>query len=143
MSNISFNRKYITMATIKSYTDLSQSKTLSNILPLESADMHYCLEKRGVATGYEIGTNPFIKAKRFEGKCNVVDVQPAWSLAALLSVLPDELGDNHFLTLDKEGNEYCCCYEDVNGNSFRHTFADNPINACVAMIEKLDELNLL
>ena len=27
------------MATIKSYTDLSQSKTLSNILPLESADM--------------------------------------------------------------------------------------------------------
>ena len=27
------------MATIKSYTDLSQSKTLSKILPLESADM--------------------------------------------------------------------------------------------------------
>ena len=27
------------MATIKSFTDLSQSKTLSKILPLESADM--------------------------------------------------------------------------------------------------------
>ena len=33
------------MATIKSYTDLSQSKTLSKILPLESADMVYiCID---------------------------------------------------------------------------------------------------
>lgn len=29
------------MATIKSYTDLEQSKKLAKILPLESADMHY------------------------------------------------------------------------------------------------------
>ena len=29
------------MATIKSHTDLPQSKKLSEILPLESADMHY------------------------------------------------------------------------------------------------------
>lgn len=29
------------MATIKSYTDLEQSKKLAEILPLESADMHY------------------------------------------------------------------------------------------------------
>lgn len=31
------------MATIKSYTDISQSKTLSKILPLESADMIWVL----------------------------------------------------------------------------------------------------
>ena len=29
------------MATIKAYTDLSQSKKLAEILPLESADMNY------------------------------------------------------------------------------------------------------
>lgn len=29
------------MATIKSYTDLEQSKKLAEILPIESADMHY------------------------------------------------------------------------------------------------------
>jgi hypothetical protein len=29
------------MATIKSYTDLQQSKKLAKILPLESADYHY------------------------------------------------------------------------------------------------------
>jgi len=57
---------------------------------------------------------------------------PCWSLSALLDVFPCELGDNHFLVLDKEGNEYCCCYDGC-----RHTFADNPVDACVAMIEKL------
>lgn len=131
------------MTTIKSYTDLEQSKKLAEILPIESADMHYCLENRDVATGYEIGITPYTKAKSFKSKCNIIDVQPAWSLAALLGVLPDELEDNHFLTLDKEGNEYCCCYEDVNGNSFRHCFSDNPVDACVVMIEKLNELKML
>jgi hypothetical protein len=28
------------MATIKSYTDIEQSKKLAEILPIESADMH-------------------------------------------------------------------------------------------------------
>ena len=68
---------------------------------------------------------------------------PCWSLTALLCVLPDEVGDNHYLTLNKEGKEYCCCYEDNNGNSFRHTFADNPVDACVEMVIKLHELKRL
>lgn len=117
---------------IKSYTDLSQSKKLSEILPLESADMYW---------DYDVQKHeyyPMVMDDQFDDTCIY-----AWSLSALLGVLPDELGDNYFLTLDKEGNEYCCCYEDVNGNSFRHTFADNPIDACVSMIEKLNELNLL
>lgn len=119
------------MATIKSYTDIEQSKKLSEILPLESADMRYS----------PLGDNrhPWVLEDTFIEK----DAVPCWSLAALLSVLPDELEDDHFLTLQKEKNEYCCCYEDINGNSFRHTFADNPIDTCVAMIEKLHELNLL
>ena len=123
------------MATIKSYTDLEQSRKLAEILPLESADMYY-----EPSTGY--CTEPS-EAKFGDIKYAHPRSIRCWSLAALLAVLPDELEDNHFLTLDKEDNEYCCCYEDVNGNSFRHTFADNPIDACVAMIEKLNELNLL
>ena len=123
------------MATIKSHTSLEQSKKLAEILPIESADMWYD------NNGESIAGRPEIRYCSFVGLAskNI----PCWSLAALLGVLPDELGDNHFLTLDKEGNEYCCCYEDVNGNSFRHTFADNPIDACVAMIEKLHEHKML
>lgn len=80
---------------IKSYTDLEQSKKLAEILPFESADMHYCLEQRDIASGYEIGITPYTKAKSFIGKCNIIDVKPAWSLAALLGVLPDyTLQDN-------------------------------------------------
>ena len=35
------------MATIKSYTDLSQSKKLAEILPLESADILHCIDFDG------------------------------------------------------------------------------------------------
>ena len=121
----------MTMATIKSYTDLQQSKKLAKILSIESADMTYI--------GSELIPYPYCESK-FKGEDNVY---PAWSLAALIDVLPDEVGDNHYLTLDKEGNEYCCCYEDINGNSFKHTFADNPVDTCVEMIIKLHEKNLL
>ena len=114
---------------MKSYTDLEQSKKLAEILPLESADMYYPLP-------CEEGDKPLLEQGGFGST-------PCWSLAALIDVLPDEVGDNHYLTLDKERNEYCCCYEDINGNSFKHTFADNPVDTCVEMIIKLHEMNLL
>ena len=135
-------------------TSLEQSKKLAEILPLESADLYYqyVLPKSGkIKHNPEIG-NPinalewYNKGYTTSGKQPITLDEycvPCWSLAALLDILPDELGDNHFLTLDKEGNEYCCCYEDNNGNSFRHTFADNPVDACYEMILKLHKLNLL
>lgn len=122
------------MATIKSYTDLEQSKKLAEILPIESADM--CWTKY-VDTGDITSLHATVNY-------GIVPIEhPCWSLAALLNVLPDEVGDNHYLTLDKEGKEYCCCYEDCNGNSFRHCLSSNPIDACVTMIEKLNELKML
>lgn len=132
------------MEIIKSFTDISQSKKLSEILPLESADMWWLYvssQGKHIAMMYE-EPDPHYLARMESYGIKDAAIR-CWSLAALLDVLPDELGDNHFLTLDKEGNEYCCCYEDVNGNSFRHTFADNPVDACYEMIIRLHELNLL
>ena len=123
------------MAIIKAYTDEQQSKKLADILPIESADMRFCFSH--TLGGRITGHYPMI------GREPSMGTIPCWSLAALLGVLPDEVGDNHYLTLDKEGNEYCCCYEDINGNSFKHTFADNPVDTCVEMIIKLHEKNLL
>lgn len=117
---------------MKSFTDLEQSKKLAEILPLESADMCW--------TPFDEKWDAYLGAPNPDAIKKEI---PCWSLAALLDVLPDELEDNHFLTLDKEGKEYCCCYEDGNGNSFKHKFADNPIDACVAMIEHLHELKIL
>ena len=131
------------MATIKNYTDLEQSRKLAEILPIESADQTWA---RIAITGANLDVPEELQYRHngdmpFQYYSGIGT--PCWSLASLVGVLPDELEDNHFLTLQKEKNEYCCCYEDINGNSFRHTFADNPVDACVGMVEKLNELNLL
>ena len=68
---------------------------------------------------------------------------PAWSLTALLDLMPNELQDNHFLTLEKENDEYCCCYEDNNGNSFTHFFARDSLDAAFEMVCWLLENNKL
>ena len=105
------------MATIKSYTDISQSKTLSKILPLESADMYYEWSNK--------------KVQFKDDKYNGMGIS-CWSLAALLGVLPSA-------TLDSSDDHHYRVY--CNG---RFTdWYDNSIDACVAMILKLKESNLL
>ena len=120
------------MATIKSYTDLEQSKKLAEILPLESADMfHFIHEVDTVGFGYKKDAAEFYSKTEFE-------YIPCWSLTALLNVLP--LVD--FTTPQLIGTSktlYRCMYnDDLKSHAY-----DNPIDACVAMIEKLHELNLL
>ena len=61
------------MATIKSCTDLKQSKILSKILPPESADMHY---EDDISVEFGHGWHP--------------QHIPCWSLAALINLLPSK-----------------------------------------------------
>lgn len=77
----------MTMATIKSYSDLEQSKKLAEILPLESADMCYRYYSGGMLTGY----GDCVLAKSFITGKNVIRENdlPCWSLATLLNVLKD------------------------------------------------------
>ena len=113
------------MTTIKSYTDLQQSRKLAEILPLESADMHYWRKGKILGVGHSKEMQ-----EGFESKG--IDYTPCWSLAALLGVLPSA-------TLDSSNDHYyrLRCME-------RFTeWYDNPVDACVAMIEKLHELKML
>ena len=116
------------MATIKAYTDLAQSKKLAEILPLESADMHwqYIEEDDGQLQW-------FCFPKDFS--INQQNTVSAWSLAALLSVLP--IPSLH----QTEGKRWYCNAEPNRLYFSNH--CDNPIDACVDMIERLHELNLL
>lgn len=122
------------MATIKSHTDISQSKTLSKILPLDSADMfHFIHEVDTVGFGYKKDAEEFYSKTEF-------DYIPCWSLAALLGVLPEGIIENYYApNLQKENGKYSIAY----GDDELLCIADNPIDACVALIEKLNELNLL
>ena len=116
------------MATIKMCTDIPQSKVLATILPLESADMYY--DRYGTPSVIDkYVTHESIKNDKYH------HLTPCWSLAALLSVLPKPS-----LHQTKDGEWYC------NAEPNRLYFSshyNNPVDACVAMIEKLHELKLL
>jgi hypothetical protein len=122
------------MAIIKSYTDLEQSKVLAEILPLESADMFY---KAGN------DTQPTFRLHSY-GHIMSNDDVPCWSLASLLSVLPNFIGDYGKCLYYDIGGYYCGYMNDGDFMlAIEETKADNPIDACVEMIEKLHKLNLL
>ena len=124
------------MATIKSYTDLEQSKVLSKILSDESADMSY---------------RHFAPNLLPEGYCISVDKVeyetdiPCWSLASLLGVLPSVIqrnGKRMFLTLEKAG-VYNLYYKSPDRLDELWETKEESIDACVAMIESLHELKML
>jgi hypothetical protein len=118
------------MATIKSYTDIEQSKKLAEFLPIESADMCYPKD----AFEYHYAKEPVC---HYSG---IGLAHPCWSLVALLDVLPNGT-DIVKEEADTENEKYMCTVgvkDDIIC-----TFGNNPVDACVAMIEKLHELNLL
>jgi hypothetical protein len=137
------------MTTIKSYTDLEQSKKLSQILPLESADMKWYFWKSEIDAP-KLPTFGYSKDAAENYKSTEAVYLPCWSLAALLGVLPN----NKYIstTLSRGGwkietteyvDKWWCEYEDNDHTKDFSVSADNPIDACVAMIEKLYKLKML
>lgn len=109
-------------------TSLEQSKKLAEILPLESADMHY--DKHSLENFY----CPIPLIGKYSEMHNQV---PAWSLAALLNILPEPE-----LIQTSEGKWLVRCWT-KNRNPWSVGGYDNPIDACYDMILNLNELNLL
>ncbi len=132
-------KKVTDMQEIKSYTDLSQSRKLAEILLIESADMYRVFENNAETRVY------FGKTPTAYFVC-----KPCWSLAALLEVLPNN--EHVETTLSKGGwkieppeyiNTWWCEYEDNESLTEFNVSAENPIDACYEMILKLKENNLL
>ena len=126
---------------MKSYTDIKQSKTLVNILSLESADAKYGYiapyeySDRMYDEGYDEIPYPIAFIKKDYSNFFVEeydDELPCWSLAALLNVLPSatlDSSDDHHYRIHCMG---------------RYTeWHDNAIDACYEMILKLHELKNL
>ena len=130
---------------MKSYTDIKQSKTLVNILSLESADAKYGYiapyeySDRMYDEGYDEIPYPIAFIKKDYSNFFVEeydDELPCWSLAALLNVLPNG-SDIVKEETDTENEKYMCTVG-INDDIIS-TFADNPVDACVEMILKLKE----
>jgi len=133
------------MVTIKSYTDLEQSKKLAEFLPLESADMWFGEPIKGIV-------KPFIGNYMLEMQCredkdyfklSAKMVSPAWSLATLLSVLPDSIYDNTDEYSQLEFSKKSVAYHDMNDSIKVGAIKENLVDACYEMILKLKEMNLL
>ncbi len=124
------------MATIKAFSDLEQSKKLAEILPLESADMLFQLGEDKYADSIRV---PLTK-KHWEQM--MPDINPCWSLAALLNYLKskdkfpeiNELSDGRFkLTTYIWDGEHC----------IQVSIGDTIVDTCYEIIIKLNEQNLL
>lgn len=108
---------------MKICTDIEQSKKLDDILSGDSSDMYWIHANKEYCC--EVSDGPI---ERIEG-----DI-PAWSLTALLGILPSGKALIH----DKESRRYkCIC------NNIDTYFYDNPVDACYNMIIKLHELKML
>jgi len=130
---------------MKAYTDINQSKKLAKFLPIESADNVI------VSFGSREGTKTVVMPKE---TLNVIrtpfsdirETTMCWSLAALLDVLPmigkGEDTANPFIAKTPDG-EYYIVYATLTKEVYDSSMYDNPIDACVAMIKNLHELNLL
>lgn len=123
------------MATIKSYTDLEQSKVLAKILPLESADMSYIGEDNSLAVGY-------LNVKKEFDATKEVNVFPCWSLAALVGVVEIDKSE---ICFDCYGEKYRVNihYQTLGSFCQDNELYESKIDALFAMIIKLHKRNLL
>ncbi len=117
------------MTKIKQCSDLKQSKKLSEILSIESADMYWMHGK--LDNVKHLPTPNIIGNAHGEPLWDDFDV-PCWSLAALVNILPTfriDSSDDHYFRVH--------CYGKFT------EWHDNLVDACYEMIIKLHELNLL
>lgn len=128
---------------MKAYTDIKQSKKLSEILPIESADMSWVEKGNAKRTWYDA------ENRRITTKYEKKYYFPCWSLAALLEQLDDEItdenGNDYNLTIVKEDFQYQLYYHDSwsRVEDIETNYYDDAVDACVEMIIKLKEKNLL
>lgn len=141
---------------MKSYTDIEQSKRLAKILSIESADSHYVRNTHDFMGNPVDGKwshpkygNPDSKyASYVVQNFSNYEIIPAWSLAALLGVLPssikDSIGMVYSLNMNKEYIEYSNPNISSLYSAYIHTCGnDNLVDACYEMISKLNELKML
>lgn len=119
---------------MKAYTDIEQSRKLAEILPIESADGFYATDDNIIIT------EPYITY--LNGERNIPAYKgavPCWSLAALLSVIREAIG----YTIYGVNNVYMSCDLGDKPWKLETKVYNNEVDACIDMIIKLHELNLL
>lgn len=129
---------------MKSYTDIKQSKKLSKILPIESADMAWCNNSiKGInytdkysANLYTVKEMKDVFDKALAGWDKYWELIPCWSLASLLDIISN-------YTLQTTIDKAVFIVFESSKKSIISNDCDNPVDACVNLIIKLKKENLL
>lgn len=130
------------MAIIKSYTDIEQSCKLSEILPLESADMKWYFWKSEIDAP-KLPTFGYSKDAAENYKSTEAVYLPCWSLTALMNFI-ESLGKVE-INFNCSSNKYWVNvhFESIGSFCQDHELYDSEIDALIAIIEKLKSRNLL
>ena len=129
---------------MKPFTDIEQSKKLSEILAIESADAWWAERYEGKVTNdgqYIVNEEPFyyisfIKSSEINYSQDTVKDIPCWSLSALLNVMQEPE-----LIKNSDGTWLIRVW--YNRYPFSRGGYNNPVDACFKMILKLHEQKLL
>lgn len=138
------------MATIKAFTDLKQSRKLAEILPLESADMHFTnssAKGEMYVDQFKAACSPYSRAKdaldayaKIVNNTIVWEVIPCWSLVSLLNVI----NKDYYTTLFHDGVSWTITITHHDDNNNKHSvWSAEPLDACYDMIIKLNSMSLL
>jgi len=122
---------------MKSYTDIEQSKKLVEILPLESADMHY--------STWTILDGEFIVSPN-QG-CTIENLRedygnqiiPCWSLAALLSVIKS-VNDNTYTLIGTLDGGAMISFEEVTNVTFQEEEIIDAVFEMLVWLKENDKL---
>ena len=107
---------------MKSYIDLEQSKILSKILPIESADMQWIIDDLGEPFPFPI-----------DDKVNENE-EPCWSLTSLLCNIPSPV-------LSENSGSWTVSSLDSKFPISSFGNGENPVDACYEMILLLNKHN--
>ena len=124
------------MATIKSYTNLEQSRKLEEILSLKSADMYY-------PNRTDIKYQGALPIEYKHGKHLLSQEIAAWSLAALLKYLNEIKSQVYTPILFPSEGKWILQFVEYGHGNVCEVCDSDPIDACVKMIEYLHELKVL
>ncbi len=120
------------------YTTIEQSKVLSNVLPLESADMWWAWYSNPLSNGHYDDFPMFYKPI-----CNPNESIPCWSLSALLKYLSEIEPQVYTPILFPSEGRWILQFVEYGHGIVCVVNCNNPIDACYETIIRLKEIKLL
>ena len=138
---------------MKAFTDISQSKKLAEILPLESADMHLTnssINGEMYVDEFNPVLVPYLRAKdSLDAYSKIVnnmiawEVIPCWSLAALLKYLSEIKPLVYTPILFPSEGKWILQFAEYGHGNVCETTSEKPVDASYELIIKLNELKML